>query len=219
MKEKKLISAGLLLSRVTCLTVVMAGSSLSNNQTFNVVRSTSGEYTLIMNKDTLYPGYIYNSNGNRVRQYAIFQMNNPGNYAAINDYSYFLRTFGGEHLYTNTISEADKGIDFRIDITKMRALSYYFDSAKQRKIYTPGFSNGLNEIVMTLSNDNEIPFDKNIFRSGEKVTQKGNVVTITSISKTREDISLFNFTTTSDQVNKKIIIDQVVLRYTCESVN
>ena len=219
MKEKKLILMGLLLSGVTCLTVVMAGSSLSNNQTFNAVRSTSGEYEIIMNKDTLYQDYCYSESGFRSQQYAFFQMNNPGNYAAIDDYSFYTCIYGGEHLYTITIGSEGKGINFRIDVRSMRSSVIYFDEAKNRQIYIPGFKDGFYEIELTVSDQSDIQFNSSVLETGEKVTQNGNTYTITNIVNNRTSFSLFDFTSTSKQVGKKLIIDQVVLRYTCESIN
>ena len=218
MKIKELVLAGLL-SGVTCLTVIIAGLSLSNHQTFDAVRSTSGEYTIVMNKDTLYQDYCYSETGFRSSQYAFFPMNNPGNYAAIDDYSYSSCIYGGDHLYEYSIDYVDTGVNFRIDVRSMRSGTYYFDEARQRRIYLPGFQNGFSEIELTVSDQSDIQFDSSVLESGEHVTQIGNTYTISNIVNNRVSFSLFQFTTTNEQLGKKLIVDQVVLRYTCESAS
>ena len=217
MKNKLLLTASL--SGIACLSVIMAGSLLSKNQNFNAVRSTATNYELIMNKDTIYQAYCYRDDLNyKLEQNAFFQLHNQGNYAIAQDMSYSTGVFGGDHLYTYKPKEAGTGACFMLDINAMRNSShdYYFDQEKTRKIYMPGFDNtNLNEIELTLNIANEIPFDTSIFDSTEHIEQNGNTYTISNITKNRNAIALFNFNATSGQVGKSIIIDQVIVRYTC----
>ena len=216
MKNKLLLTASL--SGIACLSVIMAGSLLSKNQSFNAVRSTATNYELIMNKDTIYPDYCYSQSGFRATQYAFFQLHNPGNYALINDLSSSSCTYGGNHLYDILINGSGKKVCFFLDINAMRTSGdkYYFDKEKTRQIYMPGFDTAnLNEIEITVNKDNDIPFDSSIFDANEHVEANGNTYTISNITNNRSGISLFDFMTTSDQVNKHLIIDQVIVRYTC----
>ena len=138
MKNKLLLTASL--SGIACLSVIMAGSLLSKNQTFSAVRSTESEYTVTFNKDTLAPfsGLSYRgSDGYRSPKVVYAQLQNPGNYAGLRDYSYYSTPiYGGNHLYQREIRDSGVKIAFKVDLHYLNANPYYYDSARTQKIYT-----------------------------------------------------------------------------------
>lgn len=220
MKNKLLLTASL--SGIACLSVIMAGSLLSKNQTFSAVRSTESEYTVTFNKDTLAPfsGLSYRgSDGYRSPKVVYAQLQNPGNYAGLRDYSYYSTPiYGGNHLYQREIRDSGVKIAFKVDLHYLNANPYYYDSARTQKIYTPGYKN-INKIEVTFSDQSDIPFDTSKFDNPDKITHVGNTYTLTAdvnFPTNYDEINIVDIpTTAAEHVNKTIIIDQIVVTYTC----
>lgn len=220
MKNKLLLTASL--SGIACLSVIMAGSLLSKNQSFNPVNSAESEYTVTFNKDTIAPFSCssYRHDGIYDRKVAYAQLQNPGNYAAIRDYSYYSDPiFGGEHLYTRSINDSNKRISLNVDINYIENYSnHYYDKELTQKIYVPGYKN-LKKIAITFSEQSDIPFNPNAFNNPGEIKRSGNTYTIfpkTNFASSETEVDIIRISeSTSSHVNKTIIIDQIVVTYTC----
>ena len=227
MNSKKLITMSLV--GLSCLAVTASFIALSNHNVIRPVQSESQSRTVIMNNNTFYQKYFYYPNGQRNGSYAFFELDRPGSYAPVMDFSYTSQAyFGNGHLYVCPTTEAGVRIGFHIDINSLgedyhpeTGKEIYFDQALTRRIYMPTFSN-ITQIEVTLGEENTIPFDveKERIESDndadvEKINDKKYI--LTNIASNLTFLPLVSIIATQEQVNQhlKLVIDQVIITYTC----
>lgn len=216
MKKKLLISTS-----ITCLAVIaLSAAGIINNKTFKIARSEVKTRSVIMNKDTLVTRNCYRDDGFSISSYGFFQLTNPGSYTAFISSTYFSSTIGGNHLYeTGTITSSGKGVGFAIDICGLCSNSFYFDSAKTQKINIPGISS-LQEIEITLADENTAPFDEDRITSYYKASlehdlENPNIYRITNVPSNVNSLYAIDFVSTDENINQKLIVDQVKITYVC----
>ena len=219
MNNKKFIA--LSISTLACVVVLAAMvTGVNKNTVLNLVSSEPRVRTITMNKDTLVTRYSYNESGSLIGSYAYFQLDNPGSYTAFMSHTYFSSTLGGNHLYeTSRFTETGCGVGFAVDIRGLRDSNYYFDENKTRKINYPGISS-IRQIEITLSDENTAPFDESHITDYYRATlehnpENPNVYIIKDIPSNITSLYAISFTTTEENLNQKLVVEQVRVSYYC----
>ena len=219
MEKKVLVGACILTT--TCLVVLTAAvMGTSSKIDFNVTYSGATEHTVVMNKDTIVTRQCYREDGASISSYVFFQLENQGNHTAFISSTYFLYTIGGNHLYeTEAFDSTGKGVSFAVDICGLCGNNYYFDSAKTQKINYPGIAN-ITQIEFTLADENTAPVDESritdYYRSTlEHDVDDPNTYRITNIPSNSNSYYAISFTTKEDNLNQKLVIDQIKVSYIC----
>ena len=217
MKHKSLLN--LSLAATASLAATMSFIVIANNHTnVNLVRSDDQEtLKVILNKDTIFSNLAYQENGNPTTEYAFFKMKYEGNYVALDNYSYRGGVFGGNHLYENICDEVGGGYRLKLHLENSQTNVLYFDQEKTQKVNCPTFQNIL-KVEMWLGAENEMPLIPSEL-PGYTVTQDpgdANHYTITK-STWGESITLLGTTIDSTYVGKKMVMDQVVITYSCHN--
>ena len=225
MKNKSLMNLSLVAT--ASLAAAMSFIVIANNHTnVSLVRSQNVETRLVLNGSNIAENqcYFLNKNNNKLYlsdHFVFWQLRNQGNYVMMNNQCYSGGIFGGDHLFTAQVTTAGAGYAVFIEITKT-ANSYlcYFDSEGQREIYRPSVSN-LSKIEITIGEGHNIPFynpDNNYI-----VEEDGNKITVTVNTekwnaKWLDDLYLFNVSGEASTTDKKMVIDEIALTYTCDDV-
>ena len=145
---------------LSCLAVTASFIALSNHSKFNLIRSTAQQDPVVMTKDNFYQIGCYDDTSWISRQFAFFQLRNPGNYVMLNNYSSKGGTFGDGHIFSNTVVS-----NYTCDITLQVdpwGSGWYFDEGRTRPTYCPGFAK-LTKVVVTLGEGHTLPFDSSKF--------------------------------------------------------
>ena len=221
MRQKLFI--GMSVTAISCLAVVVVASTgTQGNINYNVGHSEATSHTIVMNKDTIVTSLSYRNDGATIYSYAYFQLKNPGNYTTFISSTYFSKTIGGNHLYeTAPFNDVGGGVGFAVDIYGIRdsQYTYYFDSAKNQKIYLPGIDN-ITQIEITFGSENTAPFNEDYIRvynnsTLEQDLEDPNTYRITNIPSNINSYYVVNFTTTEENINQKLVIDQIKISYIC----
>ena len=217
MKSKSLINIALIGASCIAVSVSFVVGSKAHQDDFSLVRSQEREYTIVMNKNTLRQVGCYFENGRFYGGYIFFPLKNSGNYTLLNDYTDAPQAvYGGDHLYSQNISEVGTRYCVMIDVTGHRDANYYFDEGLTQKINLPGFDT-LTKIEVTFNSESDIQMERTP-KYKYDIVQDGNKWTITKGSKIDSEAYAFldfNATQEDHDNNRKVIIDEIALTYTC----
>ena len=226
MKSKSLINIALIGASCIAVSVSFVVGSKAHQDDFSLVRSQGNEYTLIMNKSTLYSSSYYEEDSNVCyRRCAFFPMSYPGNYAALynNSWEGVSPWDNADHLFYYELPE-NLGVTSSCMLnisdvgTHAATTPIYFDRNHTQKITVPNFSK-LTKIQFTTGTGNTVAFNKSFYDNGETFDISGNTITINMGSTNYDHYSKIPLleisSSTSGDVDKKIVIDEVVLTYTC----
>ncbi len=213
-KSKTIILAGL-----SCLTVTLGALVTTRNMNnFKLVSSdTSRNKTLNASTMAFNESYRKSSQntGYVVYYNAFFNLDVPGNYIALWDYSFSNGTFGGDHLFYKQITKTGR---YNLDLCIGSLTGCYYDQALSREIYVPGIGN-LTKIVMTLSSENTFPFNESYFTAegySVSISEDELAYTITgNLSSPYNRLTLMGAIAKEEDLNKKIVVDQIYLEYNC----
>ena len=213
MKNKTLINGTLIGLFCTALTFSLV--MVNNHNVLNVVYSQENEYTITLDKDTMYSNFSYNDgNPNGTRRYAFFPLKSSNRYAILEDHSFAAGEFGGSHLYTNTMLQGC-GFALRLFIDES-SVHFFSDKAQTQEYICPGFRR-LTKIEITTGSGNEVePDDNEVYPlSYTPVSSNKYKIECDNFSSIFSAITLIGNTTRADQDGKKIVIDRIDLTYTC----
>lgn len=219
MKNKSLMN--LSLAATASLAAAMSFIVIANNhENVNLVRSQNGETTIIINGSNIVRNYCYASYQSGITyQRSFWQLRNPGNYVMMSNNSYVGGAFGGDHVYTNEVTDEGKGYAVNIELTKTGTYQYYFDQEKQNEIYRPSVSN-LSKIEITLGEGHNVPFYNKygIYHVVEEEENNKLIITLNENKQWSNDFYPFSISGEDSVAGKKIVIDEIALTYSCDDM-
>lgn len=221
MKSKSLISIALI--GVSCIAVSFLMVAKAHQDDFSLARAQGNEYTIVMNKDTMYSYYHYSSpSSGPSDQYAFFPMKYEGNYAVLNDYSSTTPCPWNKngHLYYNATPNTVGGrVRIYVDLVDFRGSVMYFDSKCTQRIKCPGFAQ-LTKVQFTTASENQVAFNPSYYVNQVTTNVSGNTITISADNLTDyyTGVKLLDFSNQSESDYGTILaIDEIVLTYTCSN--
>ena len=218
MKSKSLINIALIGASCIAVSVSFVVGSKAHQDDFSLVHSQESEYRIVLNKNTLYQvGCYIGDSTSLYKGYIFFPLTNSGNYTLLNDYTDGSQAvFGGDHLYSQNINTLNRRYCVMIDVIGHRNKDYYFDAEHTQKIKLPGFDT-LTKIEVTFNSESDIQMERTP-KYKYDIVQDGNKWTITKGSKIdSESYAFLDFNCTQEDIdnNRKVIVDEIALTYTC----